>query len=663
MSKEDEDKTQEPDDKNFDYMKTIKDNLDNIILDKEDKEVIDDLVIRTNKIVIHAYQFIKLFCIWRLQENRKLPLITKDFISNVFKIVTIRKIKNGSSISKGNKKIMNELKDFYKNVYSKTVNTKEKIYYDKLCYILPYEAIDMVTNINVNIQEHFIDHLYKYVNIVFDVKAKTDEITKNTKDIKQRKVLKKEVWDEIKQVKKDLTTFGDYISDPKYHIWISEQKTKIFPGITKFSENSLHYDIKVNPQKYLISMFYISNEFEKINKINEEKNKTLDNDNQIKQIRLFNVLPLRTNIISKNICLDTCGLIMNFMENPTNLLKTYKQDNLQTKIWNLFLNLDKSSYRKQSYKFHHMIRTDGVSCSILFIRTDEYGNPLSKGFSECKEKINTDYIENINLSKIKGKRIVCADPGKSDLIYCGSRTKDKLDTFRYTQAQRNVETRSKKYNKIMDKLSKKTIINDQTVKELETNLSNYNSKSCDFDKFKLYLVEKNKINYQLYKYYEQRLFRKFKLNRYINTQKSESKMLKNFSKKFGKPDKTVFVIGDYDKGSYNMKGCEPSICKKFRKIFKNYGYQTYLINEFRTSKISNCCSAELEKFLYKTTTSGKQFLCHGLLRCTSITHNCQTIHNRDKNAVQNMLTIVESLFLTGKRPDEFSRTEQPTQTS
>jgi hypothetical protein len=133
-------------------------------------------------------------------------------------------------------------------------------------------------------------------------------------------------------------------------------------------------------------------------------------------------------------------------------------------------------------------------------------------------------------------------------------------------------------------------------------------------------------------------------------------MLKNFSKKFGRPDKTVFVIGDYDKGSYNMKGCEPAICKRFRKLFKNYGYQTYLINEFRTSKISHCCSEELEKFHYKTNKSGKQFLCHGLLRCKSIKLNCETIHNRDKNAVLNMLKIVESLFKTGKRPDILSRT-------
>src|SRR5208282_17132 len=126
-----------------------------------------------------------------------------------------------------------------------------------------------------------------------------------------------------------------------------------------------------------------------------------------------------------------------------------------------------------------------------------------------------------------------------------------------------------------------------------------------------------KLNDTLYKHYEQVFFRKFKLNRFINTQKSESKMINNFSKKFGGPKDTIFVMGDYDKGSYNMKGLEPTICKRFRRLFKNAGYETYLINEFRTSKISNCCHTELEKFMEhpskKPKNNGAVELCHGLL--------------------------------------------------
>lgn len=136
-------------------------------------------------------------------------------------------------------------------------------------------------------------------------------------------------------------------------------------------------------------------------------------------------------------------------------------------------------------------------------------------------------------------------------------------------------------------------------------------------------------------------------------------MVKHFSNKFGKPESTIFVMGDYDKGSYTMKGVEPVICKKFRKIFKNAGYKTFLVNEFRTSKLCNCCNNILEHFLErdsrKPNNKGKKEICHGLLRCQSVTPECKIIHNRDMNAVQNMLNIVRSVFDTGQRPSAFCR--------
>ena len=45
----------------------------------------------------------------------------------------------------------------------------------------------------------------------------------------------------------------------------------------------------------------------------------------------------------------------------------------------------------------------------------------------------------------------------------------------------------------------------------------------------------------------------------------------------------------------------------------------------------------------------------GYLRCQSIKHKSQIIHNRDKNVVQNMLNIVKSVFETGRRPEVYCR--------
>lgn len=62
-----------------------------------------------------------------------------------------------------------------------------------------------------------------------------------------------------------------------------------------------------------------------------------------KEIRLFNVLPLRTNIVSKNIVIDTCALISNFLgkESTSEHLKNYKDDDNQYLLWEKFFKLNK----------------------------------------------------------------------------------------------------------------------------------------------------------------------------------------------------------------------------------------------------------------------------------------------------------------------------------
>ena len=651
-------KEKKKDEENFDYMKTNKDNIKNIIRDENLLILINDITIRTNKIVIHTYQFLKLYLLYLYENNQPFPVLDKEYICDIFKVITKRKFNTGYTEDNMPTQLKT-LTDFYKNNYASTISNDEIIYYDRLPYILAYEAIDMITNITNNIQEHFIDNLNKYVNILFDVKAKSNEITKNNKNKVIRKELHKQLYDEINKVKKDLINYGDFTSDIKYHKWIIEQKIKLFPNKTQFHENNIYYEIKSNTKYFIYGMFHICVELEKIN-IERIKNNE-------KQIRLFNVLPLRTNIIPKNICIDTCGLIQHFMgdDYDSKLFITYKKENKYFELWNKYFKLNKRVFKKgQKYKFSNMIRTDGVSCCVLFVKVDENGKPLSKILrnKKCCQEENIDYIEKTNINDIKNMKVVCADPNYSDLIYCGSKDEcGNLQPFRYTQNQRRLETRIKKYRKIKDKLNKETLIFEQTVKELETTLSILNSKTCNFDKFKIYCIEKNKINYKLYSHYEKKCFRKFKLNSFTNTQKSELKMIKNFQNKYGKPDKTIFVIGDYDKGDYNMKGKEPIICKKFRKIFRNTGYKTFLINEFRTSKLCNCCNEELEHFLErpskkpKLKKENKTEICHGILRCQSVKHKSEIFHNRDKNAVQNMLNIVKSIFDTGKRPDIFCR--------
>jgi hypothetical protein len=641
---------------NYDYMKTVKNNIKNVIHDINSLKIINDLTIKTNKIVIHTYQYIKLYCLYLFDNNLPIPKLDKEFICDVFKVITLRKCGSGGySIEKMPQQLKN-LTEFYKEHYSKLLDGNEILFYDKMSYILAYEAIDIETNIENIIREYFIQHLNKYINIEFKIKETMNLITKEIKDKEIRLQKKKEYYNEIKKVKDDLLSFEELKSHEKYHKWVKMTKEKILPNKNQFDKNNIIYDIKSNPQDYIKGLIYIGKQIEKYY---DYENK----DNH--KIRLFSILPLRTNITPKNITIDTCGLIQNFLgnESTTEHLKNYKKENNQYKLWNRIFKLNNKTFKKNKYNFNFMIRSDGISISILFIRLGEDNKPLKKSNRNNRKTENIEYIEKVEFTDdMKKKKIVCADPNMADLIYCGSKDNDgNLKTFRYTQNQRRLETRTKKYSKIMDNISKEETINNESIKEIETSLSKFNSNTNNIAKFKEYITQKNKINNLLFNHYENEIYRKFKLNRYINTQKSESKMITNFSNKFGSPKYVIFVMGDYDKGDNNMKGVEPVICRKFKKIFKNAGYETYLINEFRTSKLCNCCHQEIEPFLErkshkpKDIKNGKNITVHGLLHHSGVKPSCEIIHNRDKNAVHNMLYIVEHIKKHKTRPIEFSR--------
>ena len=662
MSKTKKEDTSKEEFEKFDYMKTIKNNINNVLKDKAVLPIINDLVIRTNKIVIHSCNFIKLYCIYLYENDLEFPLIDKNFICDVFKVITKRKDNRGATPEKDYSDLLKNLYKFYNEHYITTIYDNEIIYYDKLSYILAYEAIDIEKNINNNIQEHFITHINQFVNHSFNLQKQKDEI-KKIKDKEERKERYKSLTNEFKKVKDDLVSLtNDLKADEKYHSWIKEHKKHIIPNKPRFDKNSIYYDLHSNTKDYLKSFIYINIQLEKLNDILLGDTNDID---KVKQIKLFNILPLRSNIIPKNIYIDTCALISNFLgdESTTTHFKNYKKENNQFKLWNRILKLDSKIFKKNNYEFNYMIRTDGISVGILFIRLGSNGLPLKHYNPINKLEENTKYIEKeIITDELRSKKIVCVDPGCSDLIYCGGKDNNgNLETFRYTQNQRRLETRTKKYNKIIEEVNNTTFINGKNIKEIESVLSSHNKKTCNYEKFKNYLIEKNKLNLLLFSHYEKTFFRKFKLNRYINTQKSESKMIKNFTKKFGEPNDVVFIMGDYDKGSSNISGLEPTICKKFRKIFKNAGFKTYLVNEFRTSKLCNCCHREISPFMIRQSHKpndikvNKKITINGLLSHQEDKQKCEIIHNRDKNAVQNMLNIVKSIFTIGRRPDIFTR--------
>jgi len=171
--------------------------------------------------------------------------------------------------------------------------------------------------------------------------------------------------------------------------------------------------------------------------------------------------------------------------------------------------------------------------------------------------------------------------------------------------------------------------------------------------------QKNDINRILFEHYEEKIYRKLKMNVYTNTQKSEDKMITNFMNKFGDPKDCLIIMGDYSK-DHNMKGKEPTICKKIRKLLRKRGYTVYMINEFNTSKLCHSCNEETENFKVrkskKPKTLGQKQLVWGLKRCRNL--KCNLIHNRDVNACKNMQKIVRSIMRGHGRPKKFERDKE-----
>ena len=114
----------------------------------------------------------------------------------------------------------------------------------------------------------------------------------------------------------------------------------------------------------------------------------------------------------------------------------------------------------------------------------------------------------------------------------------------------------------------------------------------------------------------------------------------------------MVIFGDYSK-TETMKGSEPHLVKRLKRLLKQKGYQVYLIDEYNTSKLCNRCGCGLKQFKKVINKHGTESLLWRLLRCTS--SKCLTYHNRDRNATRNMMKIVKSLMAGKGRPNEYCK--------
>jgi hypothetical protein len=248
--------------------------------------------------------------------------------------------------------------------------------------------------------------------------------------------------------------------------------------------------------------------------------------------------------------------------------------------------------------------------------------------------------------------MVGADPGKYNLLYMVDENGKKL---RYTAFQRRTESMSKRNHCIL--LAEKQ---RNGVIEKETSLSDQNSKTVDYKKFKAYLKSKNQLNYELRPFYEKELYRKMKWRQFVYTQKSEDRFLNKIRETFG--ENAMIAYGDWSRTT-QMKHFMPTKGVGLRKLIAKK-FQTVSINEFRTSKLCCRCHCDLCHLqVQKDDRNKKVFRCLVCKGCASSESKQSIFVTRDLNSANNIRQLALHWLNVRKRPDVFNRISGLTITS
>jgi len=325
----------------------------------------------------------------------------------------------------------------------------------------------------------------------------------------------------------------------------------------------------------------------------------------------------------------------------------------------------------------NVARINNIPINLSFLKGEKLKNTKFKWIKKRLPKIKRQEIEYLDeivknellveLWKLNliDRVIVGIDPGKINMITCvNGMGKDSL-TFRYTQLQRAKELNTKAFNKFRKKKKMNSGLNLQVY---EDNLSKENSKSLNFNDYKRYFDKKMKYIDIAKEFYGDAVFRRLSYQTYINKRKSESKMINNFKKLYGGPDKVVIAIGDWNQ-KQQMKFRPPSLGKGIRKIFRRNGYMIFMVDEFRTSMWCCSCGEKNEQFMYHRNKKKKpkqedidkgykkplrkKVLSRGLIRCTN--EECRIHWDRDINAAKNIYYLAYLILLGLERPDYLSR--------
>ncbi len=135
-----------------DKLNIVKTNIQNIIKDQVYINELYNACLRTHKIVIQSYHFLRLWILDYYHSNKEIPLITENVIKMIFNTLTVS-TKGGNKPQGANLILLNQLNTFYNEKYNNMNYTKVNSAY--LSQILDAMSTDMLKNNEKNFKLHF----------------------------------------------------------------------------------------------------------------------------------------------------------------------------------------------------------------------------------------------------------------------------------------------------------------------------------------------------------------------------------------------------------------------------------------------------------------------------------------------------------------------------
>lgn len=564
---------------------TIKTSLKHIIRDPGTIPLITQLVYECHDIMIKSYQLIRLYFLNRyhliryqleqglmttpprsllptqheldpINPNDSYPPFDQTLMTYFINTGGVQDVR-GRPPKQENQLLIKDLQTFYDMEFQPLIN-QDKYSLKGKSQVKQYLGIELKTCIETNISMHFAKRLLHVMTVLNPF----PELNRHHLQKLLSCLLNNEV---------------DRIIREDHKLWCQIIREDFLPPLN--SESKSHsYQLKVNPIEYLYYTFLMNETLETYNERILSSTTLTENQKKQKLTQIFQPLSLRHHMTPCYITLDSQVMIDLFCEGKK---KDLKED--RDGAWKQIIRTERKVMNKKGFHFT-TIKTDGVGVSICFER-DGYDSKKPKHKTEPKE-LYLDELSETDLEVCRSRKLVSGDQGKHDLIRMMD---DDGIELRYTNCQRRFESKRKRSDRII-RHEKHT----HQIEKYEQLLSNVNSKTVNYQRFKEYIKLKTFVDGKVKDFYQEELYRKIRWRVCIGRRKSEDQFLKQIEETYGKPKEILLCVGDWSQNG-QMRNLLPSLGVGLRSLLRKR-YRVVLVHEYGTSKYCFQCYDELQHY-------------------------------------------------------------------